>query len=458
MQKRTADLGDAPLGSLLLRLSLPAIAGMLVMAVYNIIDTYWAGRLGTAAVAALTVVFPWQMIVGALGASVGVGVSSFVSRRFGEGRGELANRAAGQVMLFTLVVGPVLGLLSVVFSLPVVRLFGATPELVPLARNYLHGLALGVPFIIFLMATSGLYRGAGNTVFPTVTLITSALLNALFAPLLILGYFGLPRLGVTGLGLATASSQVLGSLLAMIYLRTRHSGFHVRRRHLRPDAGVVKDISLVGAPTFAMQAVAAAILSLYNAVLGRFGTVAIAAYGIDFRLLMVVMMPFFGTSQGLLPVVGFNYGARRYGRMWRSISLAAGATALNGLVLGGALWLGAPRVARLFTLDPALENLAVLAIRITVVTLWLVGPQIMLASAMNGMGHGLHAMVLAVSRQLLFLLPGLYLLSARYGAVGAFAAQPVADVLSCAVSAGFLWYMLRRYQPVRAPLEGVEWG
>ncbi len=456
MQKRIADLGVAPLGSLLLKLSVPAIAGMLVMALYNIIDTFWAGRLGTEAVAALTVVFPWQMIVGALGVSTGVGVSSLVARRFGEGRGETSNRTAGQTVLFAGVVGPALGATAVFFSLPVVRLFGATPALEGLARDYLHAVALGVPFVLFLMSTSGLYRGAGNTVFPTITIVISAVLNAMLAPLLILGPWGLPRLGVTGLGLATALSQFLASLVAMVYLWSRHSGFRVRLRHLNPNLGVLKDIAQVGAPAFAMQVVGSVMISLYNGVLGSFGTVAIAAYGINFRLLMVVMMPIFGTSQGLLPIVGFNYGARKYDRMWRGIRIAAVGTGVAGLVLGAALWLGAPQITRLFTGDSELEHLAIRAIRITIVTMWLVGPQIMFVSAMQGMGHGTHALVLALTRQLIFLTPGLYFLSHRFGITGAYVAQPVADVLSFFVTAGFLLYMVRRYRPDRAPLQGVE--
>ena len=454
MQKRTADLGVAPLGSLLLRLSVPAIAGMLVMALYNIIDTYWAGRLGTEAVAALTVVLPWQMIVGALGVSTGVGVSSLVSRRFGEGRGEAANRTAGQTVLLACTVGPLLAVAAVIFSLPVVRLFGATSALEGLARDYLHTLALGVPFVLFLMSTSGLYRGSGNTVFPTITICTSAVLNAIFAPLLILGPFGLPRLGVAGLGLATALSQFLASLVAMAYLWSRHSGFRVRLRHLRPDREIIQDIAQVGAPAFAMQVVGSVVISLYNGVLGGFGTAAIAAFGINIRLMMLVMMPIFGTSQGLLPIVGFNYGARKYDRMWRGVSIAAVGTGLAGLFLGAALWLGAPALTRLFTSEPELERLTVLALRLTVVTLWLAGPQIMFVSAMQGMGHGTHALILALTRQLIFLTPGLYLLSHRFGITGAYAAQPVADVFSFVVTAGFLWYMVRRYRPDRAPLAG----
>jgi putative MATE family efflux protein len=461
MHKRTADLGVAPLGRLLLKLSLPAVIGMLVMALYNIIDTFWAARLGESAVAALTVVFPWQMIVGALGVGTGVGVSSLVSRRFGEGRGEGANRTAGQTVLFACTLGPLLTLTAVLFSAPVVRLFGATPELEGLARDYLHAVALGVPFVLFLMATSGLYRGAGNTVFPTVTVTISAVLNAAIAPVLIFGLGGFPALGVTGAGLATASSQFLASIMGVIYLWSRHSGFQVQARHLRPDLEVIRDIFQVGAPAFAMQVVGSIVVSLYNGVLGGFGTAAIAAYGINFRLLTLVMMPIFGTSQGLMPIVGFNYGARQYHRMWRGVTLASVGTAGTGLVLGAAFWLGAPAVTGIFTrYTPGLEleRLTILAVRITLVTMWLVGPQIMFISAMQGMGHGTHALVLALTRQLIFLTPGIYVLSRAYGVTGAYAAQPVADALSFAVSAGFLWYMVKRYKPDRAALAGVGSG
>ncbi len=458
MQKRTAELGTAPLGSLLLRLSVPAILGMLVMALYALIDTYWAGRISTDAVAALTVVLPWQMIVGALGVSTGVGVSSLVSRRFGEGRGEAANRTAGQTVLFAGTVGPLLAATAVHFSLPVVRLFGATPALEGLAQSYLHTLALGVPFVLFLMSTGGLYRGSGNTVFPTVTICVSAALNAVFAPLFTLGHWGMPMLGVAGLGLATALAQCLASLVAMAYLWSRHSGFRVRLRHLRPDPGILRDIAQVGAPAFAMQIVGSVVFSLYNRVLGGFGTPAIAAYGINGRLMMLVMMPIFGTSQGLLPIVGFNYGARQYDRMWRVVKLASVGTALTGLLLGGVLWLSAPGLSRLFTDDPVTLELTAWVIRITLLTLWLAGPQIMFVSAMQGMGHGTYAMVLALTRQLIFLTPLLYLLSAYWGVRGAYTAQPVSDVFSFVVTGLFLWYMVRRYRPERAPLEGVEWG
>ncbi|HEY3397518.1 MAG TPA: MATE family efflux transporter [Armatimonadota bacterium] len=431
-------------------MSVPAIAGLVVMALYNLIDTYWAARLGEDAVAALTVVFPWQMIVGAIGVGTGVGVSSLVSRRFGEGRGEQANRAAGQTLLIAGVAGPVLLVLALLFSLPIVKLFGATPAVEGLARDYLHAVALGVPWVIFLMASSGLYRGTGNTLFPTITMSTSAVLNAIFAPLFILGLWGAPRLGVTGLGLATALSQFLAALIALVYLWSPRGGYTVHLRHLRPHFGVMRDIFQVGAPAFAMQVTGSIVVSLYNGVLGGYGTAALAAYGINSRLLFLVAMPIFGTSQGLLPIVGFNYGARQYHRMWQAVKIAALGTAALGLVLEAALWLGARAMTHIFTRDPELERLTVLALRLTVLTLFLLGPQAMFISALQGMGHGPSALLLSLTRQLIFLLPGIYLLSARYGVGGAFAAGPVADALAFVVSAGFLGYIVRRFPPTRA--------
>ena len=248
MHKRTADLGVAPLGPLLIKLSLPAIAGMLVMALYNVIDTFWVARLGGDAVAALTVVFPWQIAVSALGVGAGVGVASLVARRYGEGRGEEANLAGGQVILLTVVLGFGLAVVAHLLPEPMLRMFGATPEIMPLAKDYLFSVALGVPFVMFMMGTNGLYRGAGNTMLPTIVMTTSAVCNAMLAPFMVLGLWGFPAMGVLGAGYSTAIAQLLGAAAALWHLRSHRSGFNIHWRHLRPSPQVLQDIAAVGAP------------------------------------------------------------------------------------------------------------------------------------------------------------------------------------------------------------------
>lgn len=452
MQKRTADLGVAPLGPLLFRLSLPAIVGMAVMALYNIIDTFWVARLGEKAVAALTIVFPWQMLIGAIGVGTGVGVSSLVARRFGEGRGEGANRVGGQVLVLAGTVGPLLTATALLFSRPVVRLFGATPDLEALATSYLTAVAFGVPFVLFMMSTSGLYRGSGNTLFPTLTMSTSAALNMGLAPFLIFGWGPFREMGVRGAGWATAISQFSASFMAATYLWSRYSGFQVRRRHLRPHWPTIRDIFQVGAPAMAMQLVGTVVISLYNDVLGHFGDTAIAAYGLTFRMMAMVFMPFFGIAQGLLPIVGFNYGARQYQRMWGAIRFASAVTGGVGFLLGALLWVFAPGAVHVFTREPQWVPLTVMAIRFTVVTMWLVGPQVMFISAVQGMGHGTHALLLSLTRQLVFLVPGLYVLSHYFGIEGAFASQPLADFFSFLATLVLFVYMVRRYRPEPAAL------
>jgi len=308
---------------------------------------------------------------------------------------------------------------------------------------------------MIMMGTNGLYRGAGNTVLPTIVMITSAVANAILAPFLVLGLWHFPSMGVLGAGYSTAIAQLLGAAAALWHLRSHYSGFHIGWRHLRPAPPVLKDILAVGAPAGVMQLVGSAVISLYNWVLGGFGVDAIAAYGLSFRVMMLVFTPIMGLAQGLMPIVGFNYGARQYHRMWHAVRIATLTTSGVGLVLGGLLEVFAPAVIHIFSTDAALLDLGVLAVRLAMITLWIAGPLVMAVAALQGMGHGGQAMVLAVTRQLLFLVPALLWLSARYGAYGAFAAQPIADGLSLGVTALFMAWAIRRYRP--SPLEaGVE--
>lgn len=451
LTKRTADLGMAPLGPLLIRLGIPAMVGMLVTSLYNFVDTFWVARLGKNAVAALTVVFPWQIIVAAIGIGMGVGIASLVARRCGEGRTDQVNDIGGQIVFFSVAGGAICGSLTLLFPVALLRMFGTTPEILPLSHIYLTTVVFGLPALLFMMATNGLYRGLGNTLLPMVVMGSSALVNIVLDPLLIFGLGPFPRLGVQGAGLATALSQWAIAMGLAGYLWSRYSGVRIQGRHLRPQVEVFRDIAQVGAPMFAMQVTRSVTVALYNVVLGQFGAVAIAAYGLTFRILMLVFPFIFGIGQGLLPIVGFNFGARQYRRMWQALKLAAGLSTLMGAVLGVLIGVFAPILVRAFTVEPDLAALTVLAIRVLVLTMWLMAPQVMCVSALQGIGYGGTALLLSLARQLVFLVPGLLLLSAYYGVAGAFAAGPVADVCGFLVTAACMWYLYSRYRPTTEP-------
>jgi len=420
------------------------------MATYNVVDTFWVAGLAQArqAIAGLTVVFPLQAIAGALGIGAGVGVASLVARRLGERRLAEANAIGGNAVTFPILSGGALACLALFTPHTLLHLFGAQADILPAALAYVTTVAFGFPFLLFVMTVNGLYQGSGNTLMPMVVMTTSAGINLVLDPLLIYGVGPFPRLEVRGAALATVISQMAGFLISAAYLRSGRSGYHIHARDLAPRLTIVRDVAQVGAPAAVMHVVMSVVVSVFNTVLGGFGSVAIAAYGLTFRVTMVVMPFVFGAGQGLLPIVGYSFGAREYRRMWHAIWIASLWASLVGFVLGGFLLLFAPSVIALFTRDAELHRLTVLAVRLMLLTLWLAAPQMMAVSALQGMGLGMRAMVLALARQLLFLIPALLLLSSFFGITGAFAAQPTADLLAFLLTAFTLLRLHQRYRPL----------
>jgi len=459
MSQRTADLGTVPLGRLLIRLSLPSIAGMVVMSLYNLIDTFWVGRLphGTAAMAALTVLFPLQMVTGSLGMGAGVGVASLAARRFGARRLEEVGQVAGHAVLLPLIFGVLIGLFCLTWPGPLVRFFGAPPDVAPLAIEYLQALALGTPFLMSVMTLSGLFRGAANTVLPMVVMIVSAVINAILAPLLIFGWWGFPALGMRGAGLATACAQLGGAALASVCLWGGKAGYRIALRHLRLRAGILADIGRVGLPAAAQGCVSSVVGLTFNTVLAGFGTQAVAAQGLALRIMMLIIS-FIGGGvyQGLLPIVAYNFGAQNYRRMWRAYRAAAVGTSAIAVGLAVLTISLTPQIVGLFTRDPELLKLGVLAFRLRIMTLFIVEPQMMGVASLQGMGRGLQAMMVTMVQQALLVVPALLLLAHFGGVLWAYGAQPIADVLAVFVTATILVSAYRKYPPAATVLPADE--
>jgi putative MATE family efflux protein len=457
IHKRTSDLGQAPLGPLMVKLSVPGMIGMLVMSVYNIVDTLWVSGLpnGTEAIAALTVLFPFQMIAMSVGMGLGAGATSLVSRRFGATRAAEANQGAGNAMSLAMALGAFFTATGVVYAGPVVRLFGATSEVSGPSIAYLTIVAFGFPFQMLAMTLGGTYRGSGNAVTPMAIMASSAAINAALDPFLIYGWGFFPQMGIRGAAAATLTAQMIAAGISLLYLRSRHSGYRVRMSDLRLRMRVVRDIAQVGIPAFAMSGMRSVIASVYNWVLAGYGPEALAAHGLSHRIIMLMISCLGGgVHTALMPIVGYSFGATDYRRMWRAYAIAAVWTSGGALALTAGVWLAAPRLLGPFAREAELLSLAVLSLRIRSSTLFLVEPQMMAVFTLQGMGMGTRALVLTLSRDLVFVLPGLLLLPRHFGVAGAFGAQPVAEVLTLFISAAVLWRTYRQY-PVSAGSAGV---
>jgi len=443
LKETTKRLGDAPLGKLLLSLSLPGIASMTTMALYNIIDTFWVAHLGYRAIAALTVVMPFHVLVIAIGEGTGIGVSALASRRFGEGNIKATNHVAGQIFPLAVLLGSILLTIAVFFSHTILTICGATPDIMDYATQYLVIISFGVPFLIFSISANNLLRGSGEAIRPMIFMIIATVINITLDPLMIFGIGPFPEMGVRGAALATTISQACAAGLNFYYIVAHKSIYRIKLAQIRLQLPILRDIYRVGFPAMIMETTESITFALFTYVISAFGSLAIAAAGLVIRISDLAFMPMFGVAEGLLPIVGFNFGAKLWDRVWRAVKLACIGIALTMGVATVVLEIFTPQAVGIFSDDPELMALAVPAMRITLSSLVILGPTILFGTAFQGLSKGKEALAIALIRQFLFFVPLLLLLPRIWGLNGAWLAWPSSDALAFIVAG--LW-LFREYK------------
>lgn len=454
MQEYTERLGYAPLGSLLLRLSLPSIAATVTISLYNIVDTFWVAKLGHEAIAALTIVLPYQILFFAIGIGSGIGVAALVSRRFGENNPEATNRVAGQIFFLAVFWGLLFMMAAAFFTEGILNTFGATPDIMGYGIQYLGIVAFGAPQIIFALLASSLIRGSGDAVKPMIIMITASVVNIILDPLMILGVGPFPEMGVSGAALATVIAQSVGASIALYFLLARRTAYRIRIANLKPDFSILKDIYRVGAPSTILMITESLAFILFNTVVSAFGSVAIAAVGLVVRIADLAFMPVFGLSDGLLPIVGFNFGAGYFKRLWKAVKLASvSIMALLGICTLF-IEIFAPQIVGIFSENPELLAVTVPAIRIMLAAILLMGPSVMFVTTFQGLSNGTMALVLSLVRQFIFFIPLLYLLRYLLGLNGVWLSLPASDVLSFSVAFFIIYREYRKHRKGDRWLDG----
>jgi putative MATE family efflux protein len=444
LQEYTERLGYAPLGRLLLRLSLPSIAATVTLSLYNVVDTFWVSKLGHGAIAALTIVFPYQILVIALGVGTGIGVAALVSRRFGENNPEATNHVAGQTFFLSAFWGLLFMMIAVGFSQTILTAFGATPDIMEYGTQYLVITAYGAPQIIFALVASNLIRGSGDAVKPMIIMIAASVVNIILDPLMILGLGPFPEMGVRGAALATVIAQSLGAALALYYLLARRTAFRIRVGYLKPNMPILGDIYRVGAPTSIIEITESLCFILFNIAVSSFGSIAIAAVGIVMRIADLAFMPIIGLSHGLLPIIGFNFGAGYLKRLWKAVKLSSVSSLLLLAVIALFMEIFAPQVVAIFSDNPEVLAVTVPAMRIMLSALFLLGPSIMFITTFQGLSQGTMALILSLVRQFVFFLPLLYLLRYLLGLNGVWLSLPISDTLGFMVTFAILYREYRK--------------
>jgi len=446
LQETTERLGTERLGKLLLRLSLPSVASMLTMSLYHFADTIWLGQLSYRAIAAVTVTFPYFILVIAIGVGSGVGANALASRRFGERDIEATNRVAGQVFPLAAVSGVAFVVVSSLYARPIAALLGAGDDIVHLAADYIFFFGFGTPFMLFRLMTGNVLQASGDVVKPMVFTITGAVVNVALDPFFIFGWGPFPAMGVGGAALATTISGGLAAALSFHYLMASKSVYRLKPHHLKPDLTIIRQIYRVGLPSMIMTLSESLTFALFNRAVAGFGSVALASLGIAIRVSDLAFMPVIGAGHGLLPIIGFCFGARLWKRLWSAVRLASVALVLLMGIATVILEIFTPQAIAIFNDDPELISVAVPAMRLMISAMVLIGPSIMFITVFQGLSKGRTAMVLSLARQLIFFVPALLLLPRLIGLTGVWLAMPISDGCGAIVSAIWLYREYRLQQ------------
>jgi putative MATE family efflux protein len=282
---------------------------------------------------------------------------------------------------------------------------------------------------------------------PMVIMVSSTVLNIILDPLLIFGIGPFPELGVAGAALGTTIAQVFGALLGLYFFMAGKTAYRIRLAHLRPDMSILRDIYRVGAPSMIAQVMESLVFVLFNKVVSSFGSLIIAVVGIVMRISDFAFMPVMGVSNGLLPIVGYNYGVRNFKRLWQAVKLASVGLMLLMIVLTIFMEIFAPWIVDVFSNNAALRAEAIPALRIMLSTMLLVGPTMMFITTFQGLSQGTKALFLSLLRQFLFFIPILFLFRHLFGLVGVWVTMPASDILSFVLIYVFIY---REYKKLPA--------
>ena len=433
------------MGKLLLRLSIPGIISMVSVSLYNLVDSFWVAKLGYQSLAALTIVMPYFILVLAVGLGSGVGLNVLISRRFGERDIVGGNRAAGQIVPLALLLGSLFLLIATLFTDPVLKILGATPDILDLGHQYLFIKAFSYPFLIFQLMARNIVQASGDPVRPMIFSLSAQLLNVILDPFLIFGWWIFPEMGIGGAALATVISSGVGCSLAVFYIFTNRTVFRLKPQYFKPRISEIKEIYRVGFPSMLTQITESFVFILFNRVVAGYGSVALAAMGIAMRIADTAFIPVLGVANSVLPIVGYSLGARLWKRLWGVIRMSS--LWLTGVMLGVTviMQIFTAQIVAAFNDDPELLSVAVPGMRIFLSSLPIVAPTIVFIIAFQGLAKGKDVLVLSLARQLLFFLPALWLLPRYLDLTGVWLSWPVSD-LAGFITAGFWIWREYRHQ------------
>ena len=440
--EREKLLGESEISGLLLKFSIPAIVGMLVNALYNVVDMVFIGKgVGPLGIAGVRIGFPIIVVNMAFSMLFGIGANSLVSIRLGEKKKDEAELIMANAMVIMLIMAAILSILGLALLTPLLKLFGASEAVLPYARDYLSIILYGAVFQVIGMGMNNFIRGEGNPKMAMVTMLIGAVLNTILDPIFIF-VFGW---GIKGAAYATILSMAISSAWVLYYFLFGNSLLKVKKPNLRIRFNIIKNITAIGLAPFSMQLAGSVLVVLMNNNLTRYGgDIAVSGMAIINNVAMMFMMTVFGINQGAQPIIGFNYGAKKYDRVKKTLKIAISA-ATTVVTIGFLLTRFFPeQIVGIFTDDLSLIEFGSSGLKRFLIFMPIIGFQVVSSAYFQAVGKPKHSMFLSLSRQVLILTPLVLILPKYMGLSGLLTAGPIADLSSSILTAVFLGRELQK--------------
>lgn len=438
-------MGVMPVNKLLLNMSLPMMISMLVQALYNIVDSIFVSRINESALTAVSLAFPIQTLMIALGGGTCVGVNALLSKSLGERNFEKANKTADNGVFLAVLNFGIFFLIGIFLTGPFYLSQTKDAQIYEYGKQYLTIVCCFSFGIYMQFIFERLLQSTGKTFYTMITQGVGAIINIVLDPIFIFGYLGMPRMGVAGAAIATVIGQIVAAILAIIINLKKNTEIQLSFREFRPDSKIIGQIYQVGIPSIIMQSIGSIMTYGMNQILLAFTATAATVFGVYFKLQSFIFMPIFGLNNGMVPIVAYNYGAGQKDRLMKTVKLSV-VYAIALMLIGVLVFQTFPdKLLLLFEASETMLEIGVPALRIISIHFLLAGFCIVMTSLFQALGNGIYSMIISIARQLAVLLPSAYLLSLTGTVKNVWWAFPIAESVSFALS---IFFFLRIYNKI----------
>lgn len=440
---RLKELATVPIGRLLVKYSLPAVTGTVVSALYNIIDSIVIGHAipDPNVVAGIAVTFPVMTLATALGMLIGAGAATRVSIVLGQKDHRRAEIILGNSVQLSIIIGIIYASCFAIFIEPILMMFGASTATLPYAREFILWVLPGMVLINLTFSYNNVMRASGYPTKAMYTNMIGAILNAILAPLFLFGF----NWGIRGAALATDISMMITCIWVMSHFFNRRNTLHFTRGTFRFDWSVIRSVLYIGMAPFLINVCGSLINAIVNNSLLRYGgDNAIAAVVVFNRFVTIFVFIVIGICQGMQPILGYNYGAGKHDRLFRTLRLAAVTAVIITTIGCIAAHIWPSQISGMFMTDDEQISEAVNCLRIATISFWMVGFQIIATNFFQSLGMAGKAVFLSLTRQIIFMVPLLFILPPIFGLNGVWSAFPISDVIATIVASVMLIWQIRR--------------